>query len=770
MMKRNFIILTLSLFLFGSCFNKQNLAISYVNKFTGSSGNGRVIPAVALPFGMVQVGPDTRTVGSGYDYKDPYILGFSHLHKNGGGCNDLLDILFQPTTGRLLLNPGDGTPGHGYSSFFSHNNEKTSVNSYSVLLDNYNIKVELTATQRCAFHKYTFPVTDSANVIIDLKHGSTSACSILPQEDFDTVFCSQLSIPDNQSIEGYRISNGWAKEQHVYFAAKFSKPFEASGISSNGILISGKVAVSSAIKGFLRFKTVKNDSIVFVKVGISNVNIEGARKNLEIEIPDWNYEKIKKKASETWCHELDKIEIETDDPKLREIFYSGLYNVLLYPTLYSDADGSYRLPVNQLEKTDLFNYYGGHIGLWDVFRAASPLITILEPSVSNDLIQTFLTFYNHTGLLPVFPVANNETFCMIGYHSMPVIADTYFKGIRNYDVDAVYEAMRASASKDTFGISMGRYLGSRNYKKFHYIPADLEFESVAQTLEFSYDDWCIAQMAKMLGKKADYDYYISRAEYYKNVIEPQSGFARGKLSDGSWHNPFNPLASNHRCDDYCEGNAWQWTFFVPHDPHGLAGCMGGDKRFIEKLDSLFVVDQKLVGENASGDISGLIGQYAQGNEPSQHIIYMYNYFGQPWKAEELIRKVQYTLYNNTPDGICGNEDTGQMSAWFIWNALGFYPVTHGQGIYVTGTPLFKKMVFRHGKENAHKLTILAPEVSKENGFIQSVKLDGKPYDKSWFNHFDLFGDKDVCIEFQMGSKPNKEWGVNPRDMPVSLSY
>jgi predicted alpha-1,2-mannosidase len=475
--------------------------------------------------------------------------------------------------------------------------------------------------------------------------------------------------------------------------------------------------------------------------------MDGARKNLQAEIGDSGFDEVCAQAVEKWENQLSKFRIETNDDDLRTIFYSCLHNVFLYPMLYSDVDGKFRGPDHEVHQADGFDYYAGVLGLWDNFRAANPLLTISNPRIVNEEIQTFLAHYNICGLLPIWTLAGHETLTMIGYHAMPIIADAYYKGIRDYDADAVFEAMKASANKDEFGLSMRRMMGTKNYKKYGYIPADLEFESVAQTLEFSYDDWCIAQMAKMLGRDEDYATFMERSKSYRNIIDPETTFARGRMTDGSWREPFDPRASTHRRDDYCEGNAWQWTFFVPHDPAGLAEIMGGKKELEKKLDGLFSAPSEIVGEHRSGDISGLIGQYAHGNEPSHHTAYLYDFVGAPWKTQNMIDRIMREMYANNPDGVCGNDDTGQMSAWYVFSAMGFYPVTHGTGRYEIGTPLLDRIVFRHGDNNEHALTIVAKNRTPENKYIQRILLDGKLYLNTYFRHEDIFsGDHEIIYE------------------------
>ena len=424
---------------------------------------------------------------------------------------------------------------------------------------------------------------------------------------------------------------------------------------------------------------------------------------------------------------------------------------MFIPCLYSDVDGRFRGPDHQVHPSLRFPYYAGVVGFWDTFRAACPLITILRPDVANDYVRTCLAHFDIFGQLPIWTLAGGETFQMIGLHSLPFIADCYCKGIRNYDTSKALNAMVTSASKDTCGFSMRYFVGLKNYKKYGYVPADLEMESVARTLEYSYDDWCIAQMAKQMGSDSIYRVFNLRSGNYKNVFDRSTGFMRGRFADGSWRTPFNPFESNHRRDDYCEGNAWQWTFFVPHDVTGLARMMGGNKQLEARLDSLFTANSKISGENASGDISGLIGQYAHGNEPSHHVAYLYDYIGQPSKTQYYVREIMDKLYNNSPEGICGNDDTGQMSAWYVFSAMGFYPVRHGTGEYMVGTPMFKHLELKHEKG---QLVIDAPEVSSTNRYIKSIRLNGRKLNRYYLLHNELFSGN-VRLQFEMTDKPMK---------------
>jgi len=734
--------------LFENARAKSKLPVTgYVNPFIGSGGNGNIIPVACVPFGMVQAGVDTRMENSGYLYSDTRILGISHVHKSGGGCGDFLDILFQPVPVSILKNIPGEYPSTGFSSSFSHQDEQFSPGKYSVRLSEFRTDLSITATSRCAFHRYKFPEKGLNKVVIDLKYGSKGACTIVAEESYDTVKISHLERLDEFTVAGSRISNGWSPEQHVYFCARFSKPIKNINFYKANILCDEKKRLSGTdVKAILEFET---DEPLLVKIGLSPVDVEGARKNLEAEIPGWNFDEIAGNALNEWDKNLRKFAIQDSDEQKKELFYSFVYNTIVYPMLYSDVDGRFRGPDHKIHPSVGFPYYAGVMGLWDTFRAACPLIMLLRPDVANDYVRTCLAHFDIFGQLPIWTLAGGETFQMIGLHSLPLIADCYSKGIRDYDTSKALDAMVTSANKDTCGFSMRYFVGLKNYKKYGYVPADLEMESVARTLEYSYDDWTIAQMAKQMGKKHIFETFIKRSKNYKNVYDPASGFMRGRMADGSWRTPFDPFESNHRRDDYCEGNAWQWTFFVPHDVAGLAKLMGGDVQLQSRLDGLFTSDSNIAGKNVSGDISGLIGQYAHGNEPSHHVAYLYDYVGQPWKTQKYVRQIMDTLYKNSPDGICGNDDTGQMSAWYVWSAMGFYPVRHGTGEYMIGTPLFKHLELAHAKG---KLVILAPEVSSTNKYIKHIRLNGKELNRFYLSHNELFSGNNI-LEFEMTDTP-----------------
>ncbi|MGE5497098.1 MAG: GH92 family glycosyl hydrolase, partial [Syntrophothermus sp.] len=705
----NFILIVL---LTGSIiYPQRKQPADYVDPMIGTSAHGHTYPGASLPFGLVQLSPDTDRSGwdwcSGYHFSDSSIIGFSHTHLSGTGCADYGDILIMPTTGGLKMEPGDKTkPGSGYRSSFSHNNETAKAGYYSVLLDSYQIKAELTASLRAGFHRYTFLQEGKANIIIDLIHGIE-----------DRTTDAQITFVNDFVVEGYRRSTGWANNHCVYFRAVFSKPFINAGITDSGKLLNDKnTAKGNQIKSFLTFDVKKNEKIL-IKVGISHTNIEGARLNVASEIRDWNFDRVRKEAAEEWNRQLSLINIESKDEAKKKVFYTALYHSFLSPNTFSDAGGSYTGMDGKVHKSENSAIYTV-FSLWDTFRALNPLLTIVERERAQELVRTLISKYEESGLLPVWELAANETGTMIGYHSIPLIADAYFKGIRGFDVKKAYEAMKKSATQ--------HHLGLDPYMQMGYIPADLEGESVSKTLEYAYDDWCIARMAKELGNDEDYKYYSGRALSYINVFDPSFRLMRPK-KNGKWLEPFDPYSVS---GNYTEANSWQYSFFVPQDVNNLIKLMGGDDAFISRLDDLFTADPKLTGRFQS-DITGLIGQYAHGNEPSHHMAYLYNYAGAPWKTQQRVNQIVSTLYTDKPDGLCGNEDCGQMSAWYVLSAMGFYSVCPGDARYVIGTPAFDRTVIKTGKES---FTIKAENLSEKNIYIQSAALNGKGYPYSYIDH------------------------------------
>lgn len=717
----------------------QKMPAAYVNPFIGTGGHGHTYPGVTMPFGMVQLSPDTRLEGwdgcGGYHYDDKYIYGFTHTHLNGTGVPDLCDILFMPTTGETRWNNGsDGKPGYG--SNFKHSSEIAAPGYYKVALDNYNINAELTATTRAGMHCYTFPAGNKSNILVDLFHR-------------DEVLESSLRVISDTQIEGLRRSRSWADNQYVYFVAEFSKPFSSYEIAVDNQTITGIKSAENKknIKAIFHFNTSAGEKIL-VKVGISAVNEAGARRNLETEIPGWDFDKVKNSATDVWNKELSKIQVEGGTEQQKTIFYTALYHTMVNPNTFMDVDGSYRGRDYLVHKNSSYTNYSV-FSLWDTYRAFHPLMSIIDQNRTLDYIKTFLTQYDQGGLLPVWELDANETFCMIGYHSIPVIVDAYLKGINDFDTEKAFQAMAKSAHRE--GNSGLKALDSNGF-----ISAEDESESVSKTLEYAYDDWCIAQFAKAIGKTDEYNYYIKRAQNYKNIYDGTTGFMRAR-SNGGWFNPFDPFEVNF---NYTEANSWQYSFSAVQDMSGLINLMGGKQNLSTKLDQLFSASSKTSGRDQS-DITGLIGQYAHGNEPSHHIAYLYAFAGQPWKTQKLVHQILNTLYHDKPDGLSGNEDCGQMSAWAIMSAIGFYQVTPGTDQYVIGTPWFSKVTIN--LENGKKFIIKAKNLTAINYYVQSATLNGAKLETSFLRHNDLMNGGELV--FTMGAQPNKKWGVGPQNEP-----
>lgn len=727
-----------------SCSQKPKELTTYVNPFIGTGGHGHTYPGATLPFGMVQLSPDTRINNwdgcSGYHYSDSTLLGFSHTHLSGTGVGDYGDIRFMPTTGDLNTNPGNSSRTiQGYGSAFSHSSEQASPGYYQVHLEDYAIDVKLTATERAGFHSYRFPKTDRAHIILDLTE------SVVTEKIIDL----ELNIEDEYTISGKRQGKSWAANQHVYFVAKFSKAFDSYGIDENGKHKEGlKKAKAKDLKAWFNFKTEENEEIL-IKVGISLTSIEGARQNLNAEIPDWDFAAIKNKANEKWENELNKIVVEGENENDKFIFYTALYHSLLAPNLASDIDGSYRGHDQNIHQAnhDVYTVFS----LWDTFRTEHPLLSIIEQKRTNDMIKSMLLMYQQGGLLPVWELAANETNCMIGYHSVPVIADAILKGIGDFDQNLAFEAMQKSATTDLFGLS--------NYMQYGFVKADEESESVSRTLEYAYDDWCIAQIAKHLNDTVAALYYTKRAQNYQNVFDLETGFMRARIN-GGWQKPFSPTEVNFH---FTEANSWQYSLFVPQDINRLIDLLGGEKAFDQKLDELFNTKSELSGRHQS-DITGLIGQYAHGNEPSHHMAYLYNYIGKPYKTQEIVYQIKRDLYANQPHGLSGNEDCGQMSAWYVMSALGFYPVTPASNTYIIGHPTFDKASIH--LENGKIFTINSKKKSEADIYIQNAKFNEKEYAKSYFSHAELMQGGD--FHFLMGSAPSFDWGAEKDNRPEQI--
>jgi predicted alpha-1,2-mannosidase len=641
----------------------------YVNPFIGTGGHGHTFPGATLPFGMVQVSPDTRIDGSwdgcsGYHYSDATIYGFSHTHLNGTGVSDFGDIMIMPTMEKPSFD------NKIYSSKFSHSNEKATAGFYSVKLDKHNIDVRLTASTRVGFHEYTFNSSGQANIILDLNHR-------------DKLLYGEVKIIDNKTIEILRRSEAWAKDQYVYARIEFNVPMEVSKSNSisgkNGFMCGETLACSFS-------KQVKKGEKILLKVALSPTSYEGAKLNSS-EINGWDFNKVKTEAEKKWNSELSKIEVTSDNNDKKTVFYTALYHTMMQPNIAQDLDGKYRGGDNKIHVAEGFDYYSV-FSLWDTFRAAHPLYTLIDKKRTSDFINTFLKQYEQGGRLPVWELASNETDCMIGYHSVSVIADAMAKGITGFDYEKAFEAAEHSAMLD--------HLGLDAYKKQGFISMDDEHESVSKTLEYAYDDWCIAQMAEILNKKEGYNYFMKRSQSWKNVFDWNTGFMRPK-KNGGWNKPFDPREINN---NFTEGNSWQYSFFVPQDIPGMIEAYGGNEKFEAKLDEMFNSESKTTGREQA-DVTGLIGQYAHGNEPSHHMAYLYNYVGKPEKTTEKVHYILDNFYKNAPDGLIGNEDCGQMSAWYVLSSMGIYNVTPGQPKWEINKPFLDAKVSIDGNKPSY---------------------------------------------------------------------
>ncbi len=691
----------------------------YVNPFIGTGGHGHVFLGANVPFGNIQAGPTQKKQGwdwcSGYHYSDSTVIGFGQMHLSGTGIGDLGDVSLLPMT-----NPSQREVK------FSHKAEYVRPGYYSVMLAS-GIRVELTATQRVAFHRYSFPADATKGYI---------ALNLAQGIGWDKMTSCKFKQESDKIITGFRLSEGWAKDQRVYFVAEFSEPVQLEENERDTIGI---------------FSVASTSQPLLVKVGISAVSVENARENLQQELPGWNFASVVSKANADWNRELSKIAIKTQDERAKRIFYTALYHTMIAPSVFSDVNGEYRGADGKTHKGDFTDYTT--FSLWDTYRAAFPLMTLIQPEMQRDLAETMLHIFKQQGKLPVWHLMGNETDCMVGNPGIPVLVDIALKGF-NVDKKAVFEAVKASAMRDERGMGL--------LKKYGYIPCDLdpEKETVAKGLEYALADACIAKLAKQLGKTEDYKYFYKRSQSYRDFyFDKQTKFMRGVTSDHKFREPFDPFSTVHRQDDYTEGNAWQYVWLVPHDVHGLVAAFGGEKPFVSKLDSLFIVNGDM-GADASPDITGLIGQYAHGNEPSHHILYMYNYVGQPWKGADKIRYVLSNLYHDDFDGLSGNEDVGQMSAWYILSSVGFYQVDPAGGRYVFGSPLFDEATLNVG--NGKTFRVVAHNNSSENKYIQSAKLNGKPYTRSYIDFKDIV--RGGTLEFVMGNKPS-QFGVKPSDRP-----
>lgn len=711
---------------------KDKFLIDFVDPFIGTGGHGHVFLGANVPYGFVQLGPTQYSQGwdwcSGYHYSDSTIIGFSHQHLSGTGIGELGDVSLMPVIGNVKTTRGElPDDTSGIYSYFSHDNEKAEPGYYSVLLDRFGISAELTATNRVGFHRYTFPESEDARIIVDLEHGIGWD---QPTEGY--------IIQENDSVlSGYRKSKGWAKDQEVYFTINFSKPFKDFIVSDGLEQKEGKSIRAKKAYGQALFDTDIDEEIL-VKVALSPVSIENAKMNMQAELPHWNFTEVVDNAQQTWNEGLNKIEADFQTEEEKKIFYTALYHTMFFPCTYSDVDGSYRGADYKVHQDSTFNNLTV-FSLWDTYRAAFPLVSITNKEFASDIAQTMIKIYEQQGKLPIWHLANNETYCMVGNPAICILSDYYLKGIP-MDKAKAYEAMVVSTNVDE--------RGQEWLKEYGYIPFDKDktFETVAKGMEFAIADGALAEVAKHEGKTEDYNHFLKRSKAYKHYFDPKTQFVRGLSSEGKFNEPFDPIRNKHMEDDYTEGNAWQYTWLAPHDISGLIELFGGTENFTTKLDSLFTIDVDTI--KLSNDITGLIGLYAHGNEPSHHISYIYPYINQPWKASDKIRTILSDFYLADPSGICGNEDVGQMSSWYILSALGFYQVEPAGGKFVFGSPIVKNASINVGDSKTFSIQTI--NNSPENKYIQSVKLNGKPYNKYYINHEDII--KGGTLEFTMGNK------------------
>ena len=753
--------------LFSQTTTKDQGLTRFVNPLIGTQEMGHTFPGACVPFGMVQLSPDTDTVPyadngkynpevyrycAGYQYNDKTIVGFSHTHLSGTGHSDLGDFLIMPTVGKIKLNPGSAAePKSGYRSRFSHENEKAEPGYYQVKLEDYNINAELTTTIHVGFHKYTFPATDSAHIILDLNHGIYN---------YDgKVLWSSMRVENDTLVTGYRITRGWARTSYLYFAMAFSKPIKNYGSKNGEKPVYGGFwrkfnqennfpeMAGKNLKAFFDFSTDEGE-VILVKLALSAVSTEGALKNLEEEVPGWNFQEIREKASKAWEAELGKIKIRaSDDRKVN--FYTAMYHAFISPVQYMDVDRQYRgLDANIHKATGFTNYTV--FSLWDTYRALHPLFTIVQPKRDADMINSMLAHYGQSvhKLLPVWSHYGNENWCMIGYHAVPVIVDAYIKGIRGFDAGKALEACLASATNE-------KYFAVGEYMKYGYVPFDVNPVGSSMTLEYAYDDWNIAQLAHALGKKDIENKFLIRSQNYRNLFDSETRFIRARRSDGSWKTPFDAMHTSN--EGFIEGNAWNYSLYVPQDIDGLIALSGGNKIFARHLDSLFTMDMpdKYFAETEDITREGILGSYVHGNEPSHHVAYMYNWAGEPWNTQFQVQRIIKNMYKNKPDGLCGNDDCGQMSAWYIFSSMGFYPVCPGSERYAIGSPGVDEA--RISLDNGKEFVIKANNLSADNFYIQSATLNGKPWHNSWITHTHII--KGGELIFEMGKKPNKTWGI-----------
>jgi len=789
-----FLFALLTFTLFSSCekknvkdaVNSAKRPVDYVDPFIGTDFFGHTFPGATVPFAMVQLSPDNDTEGwtysSGYSYPDNTIMGFSHTHLSGTGYTGLGDVLIMPTVGdkiQVMPGPKDNT-SLGYRSKFSHENETASPGYYSVMLDDYNIKVELTATKRVGFHRYTFPKAQKAPIIMDLGHtiGGTSEDDI-----------SRITIQNDSTLTGVKSSRG----VKVYFAAQFSKPFNYYGTfdseytfpeSGAHLLPYNSEMTGRNVGAFMAYETQQDEQIL-VKVSISFVSIDGAQKNLETELNHWDFDKVKEAGAEAWNKELSKLDVQDPKENKKEIFYSAVYHSILAQQISQDVDGKYFGMDEKIHTMETGDFYPS-FSCWDTYRTEHPLLTIIEPEHVNNIVQSIVAKAKNYGWLPAQHFRNEFGQGMVGDHLIPIIVDAYMKGYRDFDAEYIYQAMKAKAlgvPPAPFPASAGRS-GITDYIRLGYAPYNKATESVPNTLELAYNDWCIAQMAKAMGKEDDYELFIQRAYNYKNVFDAETQFFRPKSSDGSWllelkdhqqeivkagehsyYKYFDPLLVGRRPNrHYTESNAWQYLWSVQHDPAGLIQLLGGNASFTHRLDHFFTMSPTITQPKYVG-VVGTIGQYVQGNQPSHHVAYLYNYAQKPWLTQKMSRQVMDQLYRTGQGGLCGNEDMGSLSSWYVLSAMGIYPVTPGSTQYAIGSPVFDEVTLDLGEGKT--FSIITKNNSPKNMYIQSARLNGELINRSWIDHMEIM--KGGILEFEMGPGPNEDWASDPDSVPFSMS-
>lgn len=716
----------------------------YVDPYIGSGGHGHVFVGASVPFGAVQLGPNNFFKGwdwdSGYNYGDSIVIGFSHLHLNGTGIGDLGDILIMPYTGPVRTDKA--TEQHheeGYGSLYDHRDEKVKPGYYAVKLKDYGISVELTATERVGFHRYHFPEGKEAHVIIDLKEGT--------QDQATETYIKQV---DDHTLEGYRFSRGWAKDQREYFAIRSSLPLQQFDVYDNDQKLDGKEGKGNAIKGLISFE--KAPATLELKVGLSPVSAEGALANIEAEAPGWDFDQVARQADKKWEKELAKISIKTNNDTEKRVFYTALYHTMIDPCLFNDHNRDYRGADKQVVQHAAFDNYSV-FSLWDIYRAAFPLYILTQPGRVNDMINTMLAIYDQQGSLPIWHLMGNETGTMVGISSLQIIADAYLKGYKGFGAQKAFADIKATATMDKLGLDY--------VKNLQPIPCDRNRESVARALEYAVSDGSIALMAKQTGNMQDYAYFMKRAHNYTLYYDKQTGFFRGRRADGSWNPGFDPVKSYRPwSNDYTEGNAWQYLWLVPQDVPGLIRLLGGEQTFTQRLDTFFSLAPQ-PDPHALADLTGNIGQYAHGNEPGHHTAYLYAFGGQQWKTAEKVRYIMHEFYKAAPDGIIGNEDCGQMSAWYVFSSLGFYPVFPASGKYVLGSPLFDEATLH--LKGGKTFTVRTVNNGPANMYIQRIRLNGKDYTKSYITYGDMV--KGGALQITMGNKPNPTFGQRQEDRP-----